>query len=334
MVLNLLSRIMILGVFLLLSACGASDLPMVSQTPTAANAPLFKTATNPDTTSQLAKFAATGAECGVDEREVATMVYLPKDGELGEGVVGCTLLRSPARVRDEALHLELWNLSKALIPDADEARIKRVILAQDRRSPTLAFVATLDDDGEFWEYGLNLDAVNLNNTAVFEQLLSTIIHEYAHILSLNSSQVDYDLDQKRADEDPFMSIEDYEAVTIRAEERCLRAHGIYDGNACFRPGSYMYDFYLSFWDGYGEDVLNLAARGQVFDRNEDDFVNSYAGSSPSEDFAETFAAWLMPDVEDFDITSRVHEKFNFFAGRPSLMRVRNQIHEGLVRVRS
>ena len=98
------------------------------------------------------------------------MVYLPMGADLGEGILGCVLLRAPARVRNAELHERLWTLSRALIPDADEFRIERFILAQDGRTDTLAFVATLDDQGRSWEYGINLQDLNLLERSVFEEL--------------------------------------------------------------------------------------------------------------------------------------------------------------------
>ena len=329
-VLKSLSRIIFLAPVFGLMSCVETGLPTVSETPKAATSSLI--VSSPDE-QEFADFAATGAECGIDEREVATMVYLPTRGSLGPGALGCTSLRPPARVKDTELHEELWEMSKALIPDRDERRIKRVILAQDRRSDTLAFVASLDDDGRTWEYGLNLDAVNLNNSRAYEELLSTIIHEYAHILSLNDTQVSYDPAQQAAYTDISVSDEEYEALTIRAEQRCDSKGGIYDGDACYQPGSHIFEFYMSFWDGYGEDVFAPAARGSIYDRNKSDFVNDYAGTSPSEDFAETFAAWVMPELEAFEITDAVRAKFNFFNSRPSLVNIRNSMLTGLVSLR-
>lgn len=143
----------------------------------------------------------------------------------------------------------------------------------------------------------------------------------------------YDPAQQAAYTDISISDEEYEALTIRAEQRCDSKGGIYDGDACYQPGSYIFEFYMSFWDGYGEDVFAPAARGSIYDRNKSDFVNDYAGTSPSEDFAETFAAWVMPELEAFEITDEVRAKFNFFNSRPSLVNIRNSMLTGLVSLR-
>lgn len=331
---KILRRITIFAMLVVLTACGSSDLPAVTGIPSAALSPDRGHNHALSSANDLASFGATGAECGIDERDVATMVYLPEDGELGEGVIGCSVMRAPARVRDRQLHRELWDISKALIPDQDEDRIERIILAQDRRSDTLAFVAALDNRGATWEYGLNLDAVNLRNQDIFEELLSTIIHEYAHILSLNDTQVAYDRAQQRAYDDPGMSDEDYEAITIRAERNCLARQGIYDGDACYLPGSHLFEFFMLFWDGYGDDAFIEGSRGEIFDEYPDDFVNDYAGTSPTEDFAETFAAWLMPELDSFEIKISTEEKFGFFNSRPELRNLRQQILDGLEELQS
>ncbi len=326
---KILRRIIIFGSMLVLSACGSSDLPAVTQIPSAAKTPITLQHNMIASTEGLVTFASTGAECGIDEREVATMVYLPKNGDLGDGLIGCSVMRAPARVRDKKLHRELWDISKALIPDTDEIRIERVILAQDRRTDTLAFVATLDNRGQAWEYGLNLDAVDLDDPDVFEELLSTIVHEYAHILSLNDTQVSYDPAQQLAYDDLSVSDVAYEAITIQAERNCLAQRGIYDGDACYKPGGHMFEFFMLFWDSYGDDAFTRASTGELYDNHAKDFVNSYAGSSPTEDFAESFAAWVMPDTDAFEITAVVDTKFSFFNSRPELVSLREQILDGL-----
>ena len=331
---KLLNRIIILLSLTVLAGCGSTDLPVVTQIPFASASPLQMMGGAPEEGEELANFAATGAECGIDEREVATMVYLPRAGRLGDGVIGCSIIRPPSRVRDKALHRQLWALSKALIPDDDENRIERVVLAQDRRSETLAFVATLDDEGRAWEFGLNLDAVNLDDQDIYEELLSTIIHEYAHILSLNDTQVSYSTEQQAAYDDFSISDESYEQITLKAAKQCLALAGIYDGDACYRPDSHMYMFFQTFWESYGDDSLAAAAAGAIYDENPGDFVNDYAGTSPTEDFAETFAAWLMPDHSAFEITDAVRAKFEFFEGRIGLTTARDQIAKGLRSVRN
>ena len=329
---NILKRIIILAPLLAVLGCGSSDLPVITQIPSAASSPFSLQRNSIATSDGLVTFASTGAECGIDEREVATMVYLPENGELGEGLIGCSVMRAPARVRDRQLHQELWEISKALIPNIDEGRIKRVILAQDRRTDTLAFVASLDNTGQTWEYGLNLDAVNLNNAEVYEELLSTIVHEYAHILSLNDTQVSYDPAQQLAYDDLSVSDEAYEAITVKAERNCLVQSGIYDGDACYLPGSHLFEFFMLFWDSYGNNAFEDAANGELFRDNRNDFVNSYAASSPTEDFAETFAAWVMPELEAFEITAVTDTKFSFFNSRPALVDLREQILDGLDRL--
>ena len=91
---NILKRIIILAPLLAVMGCGSSDLPVITQIPSAATAP-FSLQRNISSTDGLVTFASTGAECGIDEREVATIVYLPKNGELGEGLIGCSVMRAP-----------------------------------------------------------------------------------------------------------------------------------------------------------------------------------------------------------------------------------------------
>ena len=313
-----------------LVGCGESSLPTISLVPSAASNPRLSSAVLGEADNE---FAATGAECGIDRRQVATMVYLPLGEDLGEGILGCVRLRAPARVRDSDLHSRLWSITRALIPDADELRIERFIVAQDGRTDTLAFVASLDDTGQGWEYGINLVDLNLIDRTVFEELLSTIVHEYAHILTLNETQVDYDAVLLAAYTDMEMSDAEYDALVEQVEADCSQAIGIFDGEVCFRPGSHLYAFHRVFWDGYGENALERGFDGSLFSDHGLDFVNDYAATSPTEDFAESFSAWLLREHEAFMITEQVEAKFDFFEGRPDLVAVRDQIAAGIDQVR-
>lgn len=63
----------------------------------------------------------------------------------------------------------------------------------------------------------------------------------------------------------------------------------------FRPDSYLDDFYQAFWLDYIHDRrINQEGIG-LFLRHKDDFLNSYAASTPSEDICESFVAFVMRD---------------------------------------
>ena len=260
------------------------------------------------------------------------MVYLPMGADLGGHPWLCPAAsaRPGSQRRTSRATLDPF---RALIPDADEFRIERFILAQDGRTDTLAFVATLDDQGRSWEYGINLQDLNLLERSVFEELLSTIIHEYAHILTLNETQVTYDSDLLEFYTDMEMSDAEYEALLTRSSRLrrsigCPRRRGLlHAGQLPVRVLSRVLGLVRRRRAGAG-------LQATLFEEYEADFVNDYAATSPTEDFAETFAAWLMPEHEAFLITETVEDKFAFFESQPELMALRAQIEAGLEEVRA
>ena len=77
-----LIRIIFLGAALVLASCDQTSLPEVTMLPAAVS---NSRASSASPSEEDDAFAATGAECGIDRREVATMVYLPIGADLGEG---------------------------------------------------------------------------------------------------------------------------------------------------------------------------------------------------------------------------------------------------------
>ncbi|MGV8969247.1 MAG: NADH:ubiquinone oxidoreductase subunit 4 (chain M) [Microbacteriaceae bacterium] len=165
-------------------------------------------------------------------------------------------------------------------------------------SDTLAYVYQ-ETDPTYW----NL-AVNLSTADDPQLLISTLIHEYAHIFSFNAG--DFDLGSASCD-------------TLELAEGCAA------------QASYLYRFYQDFWSGYGDivDVENVDedVANEFYLQHEDDFVNDYAATSLGEDFAESFMTFVIEDVPEGK--SVVATKLRFFTQFPELVALRDHIRAEL-----
>ena len=162
-------------------------------------------------------------------------------------------------------------------------------------SDTLAYVYQ-DEDPSQW-----ILAANLATSENHNDLVATLVHEYAHILTLGQDEVTGD----------YSSCD-----TIVLDEGCAD------------PDSAILGFEEQFWAPYGDaaPALDNADADVAYDfylAHEDDFVSDYAATNAVEDIAESFMTWVVED--DPTGTSVVAQKFAFFEDYPALVAVRDRI---------
>ncbi|MEV8241134.1 NADH:ubiquinone oxidoreductase subunit 4 (chain M) [Microbacterium testaceum] len=198
--------------------------------------------------------------------------------------------------RPDGRSSRVWSeLLRVTTPEFAASEITEYQTGDDPDSDTLAYVETADDPTK-WVF-----AANLAYDGDRDLLLVTLVHEYAHMLSLGED-----------DTDPS-------AIGCDTE---------WAGSGCLLPDSDLQRFADRFWAGY----TDAPARGNVdadtawdfFEAHEEDFVSDYAATNVSEDFAETFAAYVVePDVDATD--SVVARKFSFFDALPEYASARERI---------
>lgn len=159
-----------------------------------------------------------------------------------------------------------------------------------------AFVSQ-DDDPQTWTLAVNLAWADDES-----ELLATLIHEYGHLLTLNTEQVDPD---------------------VTACPRLDMDEG------CADPDSVIEAYYEQFWQRYGvsapdadNDSDSVAQR--FYDRHEADFVDEYAATNVGEDIAETWMTYVVEDHLPLG-SGVVAQKLAFFQGYPDLVAIRDRI---------
>lgn len=153
---------------------------------------------------------------------------------------------------------------------------------------------------------ISLDVLDVENDP--EEFRATLVHEVAHILTLDDSQMEVSgryYDEQFHDCDTYLNI---------------------DG--CLAEDSYLHLFIESYWS----DLLRVWERIDSYDEDEvynfyleyeDQFVNDYAATNPEEDIAESFSYFVLWDY--VDSTDIWRQKINFFYDFPELVSRRDVI---------
>ncbi len=223
----------------------------------------------------------------------------PESGE-GPAVVATYRVSQPERItlRDGTPaeeHQRVWSLFARISPDAfTHAYVNTFEIADDASDDTLAYVHDEDGDG-YWSVGVNIGSFG---AAGKREDILTLIHEFAHIVTLNQTQV---------------------------------VHGgtciTYDtGDGCATSQSYLHAFVQRFWP---ESERTRAVSGEdVYTQAPQRFLTEYAATSPEEDIAESFALFVLESEKRGD-TTVADQKAAFFYAYPELVTLRNSIRKGL-----
>ena len=245
----------------------------------------------------------------------------------GNELVDPAVLYVPAEYHkyqeDKASHLRIWEFYVAMIPPELRTFVNEFVIYTDGfGGDSVAWVRPSSRDVEFWQVG-----IDLLDSDYPVYLADTLVHETAHVLTLNTDQLAFEeLEYHYYDEkqDNFMQC-DQLAV---------------DG-ACSLPNSYINLFYQKFWkESYREwwelqqEALNAESDDeyyqvmeQFYERHEDWFITSYAATDIKEDMAESFAFFALSPKP---LGRSVYEqKVAFFYEFSELVEYRQQIIQGL-----
>lgn len=226
-------------------------------------------------------------QIGEDDGEIIG-AYRVVEGRLGELCFG-----SP----DHRL-LDSW---KVLTDIASPAELAPVVVFAGYRSNgsgvgNVAFAGPLGNGNEAFVVAVDLVEASRDEN----ELRVTMAHEFAHVFTQLSSQVDL-------------------AVS---RENC----GTYwNGAWCYAEGSYIADWVAEFWPRAALNRLpsdgTLDAKGGETRCDIDPtFLGSYAASHPEEDFAESFAAF----VYSIEVPAGVRDRQSFLANYPDMVSYRQR----------
>jgi hypothetical protein len=162
---------------------------------------------------------------------------------------------------------------------------------------TLAFVTTLDEAAEFFVMAIDVQA----GVDDLNELALTMQHELTHVFTqAPETQLD---------------------ISIGADD-CTT---YYNGAGCFREGAYAWEWIQQFWDA--EAMATIPEDGGVNEEAGEarcvidaPYTGSYGASSPEEDIAEVFSAYVF----DVEVSAALDAKLAFFDQYPEFREVRER----------
>lgn len=227
---------------------------------------------------------------GDDPQFVFTSAHRVVDGELGALCFGA----------EDPTITSAWNQLAAIAPReqlSDLALFGGFEPDGADAAETLAFVNALDADGTQFQMSVN----TVEGTVDPGELLLTLAHEFSHVFTATSTQLD------------------------RTDEAIDGCGTYFNGEGCYLGDALMMGWIEEFWD----DAL-LAGVDPMQDSVEDadarcdieaGFFGPYAATNPEEDFAEAFSAFVF---RLDPATDGQAERLDWIAQQPGLTEFRDR----------
>lgn len=191
--------------------------------------------------------------------------------------------------------LSHWESIREMVPSEILENFSYFKIGSDGEYGVYAYVMRLDIEGKEW--CLNYDPADYVEDGTFPY---TIIHEMSHYLSLNEKQVQYYYEDVKGF--PTNRYSDQECVANK--------------------NSYLQQFYQKFWEDLTPIWNANPDNPKFYERHKNDFVTPYASTSCAEDFAESFAAYVLMKQAP---TPETRYKFSFFDSIPELKLMKEEI---------
>jgi hypothetical protein len=244
-----------------------------------------------------AEFAGWTDELEKDNGKVEEKTIAENDKSLqAEYIVSSGEKISLESGKDNEKFRKIWEEIAELSPDSlSNNYIEKYQIFDNKSDDTLAFVDDEDGNGK-WRVAVNLAGYN---TSTERENKSTFIHELAHIISLNTSQVNSNADENNC-------------PTFFLDEGCTKNN------------SYLYNFQKTFWTGVKKNSEGAAE----FDENK--YVTEYATTNEVEDLAESFAFFVL-GKEGEPNTPTKNAKVNYFYNYPELVQIRKDMRNVLAK---
>lgn len=220
---------------------------------------------------------------------------------------------------DDTRYRAIWSRFITLFPMSAREDVTQFEISTDGKEGTLAAVYALEDNPEKWAVVVDdADAFTENGSMNTEDLTYSLIHEVAHLVSLNAREV------------PPQATDDMEA----AKDDCAPRY--FTGEGCSLEKSMINLFFQSFWKQiyatYGDVFDNEEGNApNIYSKNPGNFVSDYAATNPGEDFAESFAEFVLNDRNKTPATI-ADQKKDFFYDHSSLVTLRTVIRQRLTLV--
>lgn len=217
---------------------------------------------------------------------------------------------------DSIKNQELWNIFTSLIPISARKDFARYEVVNDQESDTAAHVEQIPEDNTLWLMNVNLASFYIDGVLEPEESYATLIHEFAHVMTLNSSQVRY-FPQDSSDD-----------IIDRFAEKCETN---FLQEWCLKETAYLDNFIDTFWSD--AEYLKQVRNEQInaYEDTPESFVTDYAGTNPWEDIAESFTYFVLRARAEWNTIA--DQKLNFFYNHKELDSLRKNIRSNLAKLK-
>jgi len=279
--------------------------------------------TCPATTDRILEAATQFYEEDSDEAnsEEPEQIYLVTYNVNGDRISAPYYEEVPADLagfqEDILAHKEIWEYYTTLIPSEERSSLAEYSIITDGEGNLLAAVAQTYYDPALW--ALEVDIRDSDDKL---NLTYTLIHEYAHLLTLGPGQV-------TPSEAVFNNPDDDDIYF----EELSACPDYFPGEGCSQPDSYINAFFEAFWTDIHEEWqdINLIedddtyyeALDDFYFKYEDRFVTDYAVTNPEEDIAEAFTFFVLSPRPKGDTIAE--NKTLFFYKYTELVQLRDEI---------
>ncbi len=257
-------------------------------------------------------------DVGSGDPEVILVRYDVSSGILGAAELPAVAAGLTDLQNDRATHEAIWERFTQLIPAEARQMLTTFEIFTDGLDGNVAAVSVNESDVTTWL--LAVDPVDSHDLA---ELNHTLIHEFAHLLTLNNTQV------------PALPWDISEFAYDRAGGACRT---YFPGEGCSLPESYINAFVTNYWldllaefnaieENSGSDEEYWDAVDEFGRTYRDQFDTDYAMSGPAEDIAESFVIFVLHERPTG--ASIAEQKVRFFYDYPELVELRAEIRAQL-----
>ncbi|NCP87232.1 MAG: hypothetical protein CO094_01130 [Anaerolineae bacterium CG_4_9_14_3_um_filter_57_17] len=269
----------------------------------------------------LSKIAPSEEHGGFNNSEYDLVTYTISGDEILNPVKQPVSSALKPYQQDEASQRRVWDYFANVIPPEYRPLLTQYIIFSDGEANILASVAQSDNDPNLWV--LRVDIVDAADP---KELTYTLVHEYAHLLTLNPKQVP-----------PSMPIFNHPENGSVYEQEAAKCDTYFPGEGCSDPDSYINQFVNTYWndiydewaqlDSVGDEQDYYDALDAFYKKYQDQFVSDYAPTDPAEDIAESFSFFVLsPRPAGNTIAEK---KLLFFYQYPELADLRLKAIEGI-----
>lgn len=256
-----------------------------------------------------------------DQTDIPMVIYTVSGDEINNPILEKVPHNLIKYQNDFDVQKQAWDLFTKIIPSDQRTLVHQYEIITDGPGGVLGAVEQTPYDPNSWM--LEVDIADAPDT---KNLVFTMLHEFGHLLTLNPSQVPPDLKVFNNPSDDDIYNQEVNACST-----------YFPGEGCSLENSYINTFFNRFWtniydewqriDNIQSDQKRENRLETFYNKYQDQFIDDYAVTNPSEDIAETWAFYILnPKPKGNSIAD---QKIKFFYQYPELVQLRKQILQNL-----